>query len=391
MNFLAPQDQVVRVATTVCPTLVELETMWRDLESRSDGSFFTSWTWIGTWLSTFAADGTPPHVRLMTAHVGPLLVGLALLGEAVRSSILKRRKVAALHQSGVPEDDALFIEYNDFLLDRRFAAPTRDAMLMCIASEKYSWSEFRLSGVTTAMAPAVARCIARHRLLNKRVCPWVDLSQASPGVPGYLALLSRNTRQQIQRSLRLYEKEGAVELTAARGAAEAGDMLDALCALHQKSWRERKGCDSSFASPRLRRFVARIADAGASDGSVQLLRASAGTEPIGYLLNFAYRGHAYAYQSGFAYRDDNRFRPGMVTHALAAVRAREQGLRGYHFMAGEGRYKSSLANADELLLWISLRHDNLISRAEDAARALKERLSGAFRRRSAWDCGRERQ
>jgi CelD/BcsL family acetyltransferase involved in cellulose biosynthesis len=384
MNFLAPPDAVISVAAETCPTLEELERRWRDLESRSDGSFFTSWTWIGTWLSTFADDGALPQVRLVTAQAGTLVVGLALIGECAAPTILnKRTRIAALHQSGVPADDAVFIEYNDFLLDRRFAAPARDAMLGYISAEKDRWREFRLSGVMPAMARAVTHRNLRHRILSDRLCSWIDLAKAPPGLSGYLAILSRNTRQQIQRSLRLYEKEGAVNLTAARDTAEAKSMLENLCVLHQKSWRERKASGSSFVTPRLQRFAARIAEAGVADGSVQVLRASAGAEAFGYLLNFVSRGHVYAYQSGFAYRDDNRFRPGLVTHALAAVRAREQGLRGYHFMAGDGRYKSSLANADEHLLWMTLRHDDLISRAEDAARALKTRLTEVFRRSNA--------
>lgn len=357
----------------------ELERLWRDLEDRADGSFFTSWTWIGAWLSTMRADETLPDMSLLVARSGETIAGLALIGSTQSGTFLKPGTVRALHQSGVPEDDAIFIEYNDFLLDRRYAGPARAAMLRAIRDDGARWREWRLNGVVPDMLRAVAQQGLAHRVVSDRVCPWVDLTKLPPGRSGYLAILSRNTRQQVQRSLRLYEAEGDLTISAARDTQDANVILAELQALHLQSWRAREGHDGAFGAPRFVRFAARLVSMGISDGTVQLLRATAGGHPIGYLLNFIHRGHVYAYQSGFAYRDDNRFRPGLVTHTLAILQAREQGLRGYHFMAGEGRYKSSLANADEHLLWMTLRHDDLLSRAEDAARALKARVS-AFAR-----------
>lgn len=384
MNFLAHRDTMVTVSVEPAPPLAELGARWRDLESRADGSFFTSWTWVGAWLSTFGDDGRLPEIHLLVARVGSVTAGLALVGtrpmrSVLMRSILKNGRVCALHQSGVREDDALFIEYNDFLLDRRFASPARAAMLAAIAAEKKNWREFRLSGVVPVLHRAVEQGGLNYRIISDRLCPWVDLAKVPPGRSGYLAVLSRNTRQQIQRSVRLYEAEGALDLAPARDSSEARAMLSEMAALHQKSWQDREGHRGAFGSARFARFADRLVETGNPDGSVQLLRARAGSRPLGYLLNFVHRGHAYAYQSGFAYRDDNRFRPGLVSHVLAIVRAREQGLRGYHFMAGEGRYKSSLANADEHLLWMTLRHDTPLSRAEDAARAMKARFAAFVR------------
>lgn len=378
MNFVPPQDTTITVSMEPCPRLIELAAVWGELEGRSDGSFFTSWTWIHAWLSTFASDGALPRASLMTARAGSCVVGLAVIGEHDARSFLKRGHIAALHQSGVPADDTIFIEYNDFLMDRRFAEPTREAMLRFIAARHAAWCEVRLNGATPALAQAVTQSGLPHRVTRSHICPWVDLSRISPGLGGYLGVLSKNTRQQIQRSLRLYEQEGEVSLQPAAGETEALGFLDELADLHRRSWHDRKGHGGAFTSARFERFARALVMTGNANGSVQLLRASAGSASIGYLLNFAHQGHVYAYQSGFSYRDDNRYRPGLVTHALAVCHAREQGKLGYHFMAGDGRYKSSLANADEQLLWMTLRHDDLMSRAEDGARAFKARVKDFF-------------
>ncbi|MCC6914633.1 MAG: GNAT family N-acetyltransferase [Rhodospirillaceae bacterium] len=380
MNFLAPRDLLVTVTTESCPLWGELEARWRDLENRADGSFFTSWTWIGAWLATFGGSGQAPRAHLLIARAGDAIVGLAVVGERRAGGFLRSGVAAALNQSGEPEDDALFIEYNDFLLDRRFAPQTRAAMLRFIADTGASRREFRLSGATPALHRAVTESGLSHWVVRDRVCPWIDLTKVPPGLSGYLAVLSRNTRRQIQQSLRLYEAEGKVQLTPARTAADAEIMLDEMHTLHRKSWRDRRGHEGAFGSSRFMRFARHLAAKGTAHGSVQLMRVSSGPNSIGYLLNFVHRGQIYAYQSGFSYRDDNRFRPGLVTHALAVVQAREQGCLGYHFMAGEGRYKASLANTDEHLFWMTLRQGDFIARAEDSVHALKDRLRALLRR-----------
>ena len=371
MNFAAPQSPPITVSRQPAPGLSELAGLWSDLESRADGSFFTSWVWVGSWLATFAADGTLPEVTLIAARAGNAIVGLGVIGTRDVPSLLGARPVAALHQTGVPEDDAIFIEYNDFLLDRRHAGAAREAMLAFIAGQKDDWREFRLSGVTSIVATAAAQLGLRSRVIANQLCPWVNLAHVPGGLSGYLGVLSRNTRQKIQRSLRLYEQEGEIDLSPVVDEAETRTSLADLSALHKHSWNERKGHGGAFVSARFVRFADRLVTSGNLAGKVQLLRASAGGRPFGYLLNFVHEGHVYAYQSGFVYRDDNRYRPGLVAHALAVAHAREQGLLGYHFMAGDGRYKSSLANAEEQLLWIALRHDDLMSRVEDGVQAMK--------------------
>lgn len=370
---------MIEVSAEPLPPLGRLESLWRDLEARADGSFFTSWTWIGAWLSTFGGGGEIPAADLLVARAGGAVVGLAVVGRRRARSLVGSRYVLALHQSGHPDDDAIFIEYNDFLLDRAHDLAARRAMLSVLAARAGWRSDVRLNGVR----PAVHRCAADaglgRRVVAERVCPWVDLARVSPSLSGYLAVLSRNTRQQVQRSLRLYESEGPVAVAVARTPAQAAGMLDELKALHEKGWRERKEREGAFASARFSRFVARLAFEGIAGGDVQLLRVTAGGAAVGCLLNFIHRGHVYAYQSGFAYRDDNRYRPGLVTHALAVVHAREQGLLGYHFMAGEGRYKTSLSNADETLFWMMLRHDGFLSRAEDCARGVRSAIRAAVR------------
>jgi CelD/BcsL family acetyltransferase involved in cellulose biosynthesis len=104
-----------------------------------------------------------------------------------------------------------------------------------------------------------------------------------------------------------------------------------------------------------------------------VLNVTAGDTVIGVLLNFVHRGHVYAYQNGFTYSDDSRLKPGLVSHALAVVHYRQQGCSAYHFMAGDGRYKTSLGLETEELSWLHVRDNSPASRIENALCMLKGR------------------
>jgi CelD/BcsL family acetyltransferase involved in cellulose biosynthesis len=73
---------------------------------------------------------------------------------------------------------------------------------------------------------------------------------------------------------------------------------------------------------------------------------------IGILYNFAYMGRVSAYQSGFVYRDaDRAAKPGLTCHHAAINYALEKAMDIYDFLAGDDRYKRSLADRTQRLTW----------------------------------------
>src|SRR5262245_50044668 len=106
------------------PPLDQLESMWRELESRAEPSFFLSWYWMGTWLAESRA-----HPRLLVVRRNDVIVGLALIGQdCPRFGPLRLPRIY-LNQAGAPEFDCVCIEYNDILVDRTIAKATRAACL----------------------------------------------------------------------------------------------------------------------------------------------------------------------------------------------------------------------------------------------------------------------
>ena len=332
------------------PSLETLQTQWRTLETRAEGSFFLSWAWISAWLAICAPDAS---YRLLSARRGGDVVGLGIL-----------RKVGSelyLHQCGDAELDAIFIEYNGFLVAD---AAVREAMFAFLGDTR-GWSTLHIGGADQATLDA-ALDTDLHEDVRRRSCPWIDLEALEPGLDGYLAALSANTRQQIRRSLRLCD-DMQIEVVQRDEMAWA---LAQLQTLHEAAWLQRNGTRGAFAHPHFASFARMLTQ----NPGVDLLRITAGGTLVGLLLNFTHAGHVYAYQSGLNYTDDNRFKPGLMSHALAAAHYREQGMHAYHFMAGEGQYKRSLGTKTEELAWMTLRPPGAVAFVQHYFTSFRKRI-----------------
>ena len=314
---------------------------WRGLEAVSTGSFFQSWSWVGC---QFAAR-----------YPDPLLLVAERNGEALALALFNRTRVVTgdilwLGESGDPGLDTVFTEHNGplvatgappslpgALFDHLHAAPFRRVV----------WS-----GIDDALA---ARAWTRPGTIRRqadRPAPYVDFAPIRAAGQDFEASLSSNARYQLRRSLRRFAETGSVSITAASDVPEALAWLDVMAALHQKTW-EGRGQPGAFANPFFRVFHAELIARALPRGEVELLRIAAGEEVVGYLYNFLWQGWSFSYQSGFVYPDgDTNRKPGITCHHLAIARHFAAGGAGYDFLAGDARYKTSLANATRRLSWL---------------------------------------
>lgn len=346
--------------------------MWEDLEARSDGSYFQSWGWIGTWLDLLPA-GLQPH--LMVARAGREVVGLAILcRRTVKRYGWLPSRAAFLHETGDPDLDCLTIEYNGFLVDRRCGGEVERAMLRALVDADPAWEELMLSGVEPRYADYARD--AGLGIVDRAAQPslYVDLDAVRSGGKGYLGQVSSNTRQQIRRALKLYGEAGPVEAVEPADLGEALRFFAELKSLHQQVWTGR-GHSGAFAMPFFERFHQALIRARFAHGEIQLLRIEAGGKPLGYLYNLVRNGHVLFYQSGLSYSADPKLKPGHVCHHLAIERNLAGGARIYDFLAGDSQYKRSLSTHSKPLVWIAARRPRLKFRIEDMLRQLKRRLA----------------
>jgi CelD/BcsL family acetyltransferase involved in cellulose biosynthesis len=350
----------IRVTLTDTGDLKSLESAWRALESHAHPSVFQSWSWVQCWLQT---PGVSP--QLLTARDGDDIAGLALLQSAPKRHFIGKPTLY-LQETGVPEIDALYIEYNDILSSPDARDRVADACLKFLTEIAENGQIIRLSGVSETWRQQSESTPLACKIQQKGTSYFVDLEPIrAQGLP-YIKVLSRNTRQKLTRSRRKIEEAGPITLKRADTVAEAQKFLDQLSALHQKTWRAR-GKPGAFQNVVFSAFHQRYIETSFNEGTIDLLRVRANDIDLGYLLNFIYGGVVYQYQSGVDYTLKNHH-PGYLTHAAAIQYYLDSGLLIYDFMAGDNQQKASLSTCTEPLYWITLQRRGFATILENMAR-----------------------
>jgi len=306
---------------------------------------------------------------------GDRVIGLAVFGARtlVRHGFVRSRALL-LHETGSTEMDRMTIEYNSILAETGREREVVIAGIDCVKAANITWDELMVSGVEArtfeAWQAAVRGTNWRMVLLKESNCHFVDLDAVRDHGGDYLALLSSNTRQQVRRSIKAYEKSGSLSISVAPSAEAAVEYLHGLQELHDAHWRGM-GKDGAFPSEFTRGFHDRLVRDAVARAEVQMLRVTAGDEVVGYLYNFVRDGHVYFYQTGFKYTEDPKLRPGLVCHYLAVMHNLKTDNRIYDFLAGPQRYKQSLGAADVKMVWFALQKPRLAFAVERMLRRVK--------------------
>ncbi|HEV7268354.1 MAG TPA: GNAT family N-acetyltransferase [Falsiroseomonas sp.] len=339
------------------PGLAELGATWRGLEAQAAPSFFRSWTWIGC-----RFEERYPDPVLLRAERDGRLIGLALYN----------RRGGGLHlaESGDPELDRPFVEHNGPLATDLEAA----AALLRAAWQVSGARRLVLGGVSWPLVAAAGGATLR---VQPRLAPFLDLDALRAAGGDYLAGRSANARYQIRRSNRLYEASGPLALARAETRAVREAWLEELVALHDASW-QRRGQPGAFATPYLLRFHRCLMARAMERGELDLLRITAGPRLIGLLYNVRSGRRVHAYQTGLAdTADEPHARPGLTCHCLAIGMALDRGDAAYDLLAGDQRYKLSLADREAQLWWVELAPAGSMAALIGRLRA----LAGQLRRR----------
>jgi CelD/BcsL family acetyltransferase involved in cellulose biosynthesis len=365
------------------PALAALEGMWRSLESRCEGSFFTTWNFIGPIL---ALTSRPPQVfiaRQQGASGNDAVVGLALIARTSRPSPVGSFAGLTLNQTGAAQEDRVYIEFNDILCPQTLRASVLEALEQSLEALDPAWAELHLAGFAEPQLAAFVEAFGLAEAPRKTSpAPFVDLERVRE--EGYLSLLGRNTRSQIRRARRLFEEKfGPITLRIVQDAAEIQAGITQLAAWQTERFGGTK-TPSAFESAFFGNFIEATLKQGATqDTCAELLEIKAGDQPLGLLVTFCHRGVAANYQCAFpAFPGDNRLKPGLVAHAEAIEHYSREGHRVYHFLGGDQQYKKSLSTDVDQMVWTRLQKPGLRANLEASLLATKSHLKARLRRPS---------
>ncbi len=246
--------------------------------------------------------------------------------------------------AGVPPPNSVYVEYNALLAERGAGAPFAVSLLAELGKEP-AWDQLCLEGFAEADLSPFAQAEPRLRMRSE-VSPYADLEAFADGDGEIVSGLSKNTRQQVRRSLRGFgETEGEWASTTAR----ALEIFEELVDLHQRRW-TADGEPGAFASDHVvgfhRDLIARL---GAERAA--LFRVTAGDMTVGCLYCLREGDRMLFYQGGLAPSESSKLKPGLAAHALLMQEAFARGVREYDFLAGESQYKRQLSNGETTLVW----------------------------------------
>lgn len=364
---------VAELARRVAPWNGEatLPGWWAPLfEAVPDAAIFVSEWWMRTWLEVYG-----PRFRgewIHWTHEGKVVAGALFVRHTLRKGVVPLR---CLYVNATAEDGERppLLEYNDVLAEPAHRAAVAADLTDYLVSRGWECLAFSGYAAGSVLEAALDRLGAAFVRRDDRPAPYLDLRVL--GDAPYDSVLGGNCASQVRRSVRLYEqRSGPLALERAGSAGEGLAFLEAMTPLHNRRW-DAKGIEGSFANALRLRFHRTLVPRLAAAGALDFLRVRAGAADVGYLYNFVHGGKAYSFQSGFAYEEDARFKPGLVCHRLAVEDYRRRGLSEYDFLAGDARYKRSLANAQRTLCWTTLYRDTPWLRALAWARSARSRIA----------------
>ncbi len=359
------------------PDLAVLRAMWTDLEQRADITLYLSWAWIGTWIEQ---AGLPDTVLI--GRVDGEVVCLGLLRRAVqRRHGFVRSRTLCLHETGDIEKDAIVIEYNGFLTDKRFGFVEAEAIdyLRRNQAKTGRFDELQFGGLPEDRYEAVRASGLKTYVSAQKSSAFVDLRSLRDSGGDYLASLGSNTRYQIRRALKIYEGRGPLSLQPARSVEEALRFFDQMGDLHERAWQE-KDVGGAWRFPFLVAFHKRLIETCFDTGGVEIARVSCGDTPIGYIHCLKHGGWIGSYLSGFAYEQDNKVKPGLVSFYLYIEHKIRTGGDLFDFLAGDHRYKMNMGQPGANLYWFSVQERRPQLLAESALRWVKRKAAPLLRK-----------
>ncbi len=348
--------------------LDKLEADWLDLEEKANNSFFLSWHWINTWLKKCA--GKP---ILVSTYKDNILVALGFLEHNIetRHRFLNVNQLW-LNRCGNHDKDQIWIEHNDFLIDAKYSTKLRPLLAEKIFYHFTGVEELIIGVSSNLIQNDFAQTPFKNRSTWQASSYEVDFEKIPQ--QDYLQSLSKNTRQQITRSIRLFEqKYGDIHLQHADTIDNAVCMLGEAAKLHITNW-QSKNINSGFSNPVFNTFHQQLLMSAMPCKHIDLICIKAGDQLIGYLYNFIYKNKAYFYLSALTKFNESKLKPGLVAHALVIDKYIKSGLLSYDFLAGDAQYKAQLSNTKHQFSTQCFYRNKLKLRIENIIRICKERL-----------------
>ena len=324
------------------------ESVWHQLESQlGNGGLTSSWFWTSTWLDVYG--DLVPHVFLIAERDGaPCAITLITQGVQQKRGPVPVRTIH-LGTGGEPPGSSVCTEYLRLLVNEADRQEVSLAILQHVTASGRKWEEFVLEG----MVPEDALPFLQHKgywFIRNETCRTSDFAPIRQSGGDVIASLGKNTRYSIRRSMRRF---GDLKVERATTEEQAHAFFDEMVDLHQRHW-QAIGQPGAFADSRFTAFHRTILNGLLARNALLMIRVRTNEQTIGSIYGFIEHNRVLMYQSGFADFDDDKLKPGLVSHALIMQYCLEAEIDEYDYLYGDSRYKQDLTNSSRELIYAVL-------------------------------------
>lgn len=351
--------------------LSTIKEQWSRLELSADADFSLSWSWMESWLKL--VDGAT-NIYLFTCTINDDPVAMCFLTLSKAKRLKGRLTVTQLQLNEFLQDGLnMVVAYNGLLGPRQHMEPAWACFVSTAESWSSAWDEIAVSSLRRSQCQRLAKIQAGTTIKLEKMfrCWCLDLNPGASSLDDLIDGFKRKSRQQLRQTRKAYSALGELSIQAAETVHEALSFFQKMGELHTLRW-QRVGNAGSFSNPSWVSFHTDLIRRCFDRGYVQLLRVSCSGQAIGYLYGHVYGGTVYMHQTGFVESEDNRVRPGYISHCLAMLHNIEQGNYRYDFLPDEQEsYKKFFMEEGAPVFWVLVQRPRLKFLVERAMRQLR--------------------
>lgn len=348
----------------------KLKQDWKRIEGNIEIPFFLTWDWVSCWIETYS-----PELIFVTASMDniPVCIGLFTQSDTMRHRFIRSRQIR-LHQTGNCHKDQIWVEYNDFICEESYRVEAVDACLSILNSELI-FDEIILSMMPQERGDQIIDKTPNAFIVLQVPSFSVDLENIRAKKTSYLESLSANTRYQIRRSMRLYEKKyGNLQIKFAENKKQALAYFHKAAPYHVQRW-----YDSGYKNDQFINFHENLIKRTYDQNCILLIEVMAGNETIAVMYYQVSGGTIYFYLHGLKYEEDPKMKPGLVSHYLATEYLKDTNFKYYDFMGGYSQYKAQLARKTNNLVTVVIQKPKIRFKFENMAREIKRQFPSTTR------------
>ena len=337
----------------------ELEKHWLLLEQTASKEFFLSWKWIGSWLETI---GTNQQMYLVKAMQNNKVVGLGVFAE---HNIVRHNLIASkqwfLHRTGQEEKDQIWIENNGFLLCEQNKNHVNNTMWQHLLTQHSNVDEFIVNLVKKSPDMNYDISVNNYQKFKQQQELGYKIALTNfSSLDNYLSTLSKNTRQQINRSIKLIMQQGELKFTPIEQPQDQIKLLEKTKHWHIQKWKNTL-TPSGFENKIFCQFHNHLL--GNTHPSATTIAASLNLneEVIGAIYCFAENKNIYFYLSCIKPIENNKIKLGLVMHILMIewLILQKNTYSEYDFLAGDAQYKRSLSSIRDEYYQLTIQKNRL--------------------------------